>query len=258
MWLEIYYYNMSKYCVISDIHGNYPALKSVINDTENIDKYICTGDILGIMGYPSKTVDTIKQISDYTIVGNHDISLIHYNQGLVSDDDISKYELELTYDNLNGEQVKWLSNLDSYMEKDGFIISHAQPFKSKSSGLENDGIYKRDYIELAGSLSSDTLKNINFILLGHTHQQASLDCTKFGYEDLIILNSGSVGQPTQYPTADHSESDLNIADYSIIDTDNITYEQKSVEYDFNKVINKLKNDNIYKIFNKYYNIDDDY
>lgn len=246
---------MSKYCVISDIHGNYPALQSVINDTEGIDKYICTGDILGIMGFPRKTVDTIKEISDYTIVGNHDISLIHYNQGLVSDDEISQYELELTYNNLNGEQVKWLSNLDSYIEKDEFIISHAQPFKSKSSGLENDGIYKRDYIELAGSLSSDTLNNVNFILLGHTHQQASLNCTKFGYKDLIILNSGSVGQPTQY--SDHTESDLNIADYSIIDTDKITYEQKSVKYDFDKVVNKLKNDNIYnKMFKQYYNIDE--
>lgn len=240
---------MTKYCVISDIHGNHPALQAVMNDT-SVDNYICTGDILGIMGYPSKTVNDVRKITDYCIAGNHDISLIHHNKGLVDDDKISDYELTLTYNELDGKQVKWMNGLDTYIEQDEFIISHAQPFQSKSSGLDNDGVYKRDYVELASSLSTDTMEEVNFVLMGHTHQQATLNCGKFGYDDLIILNSGSVGQPTVY--ADKHESDLNVADYAIIDTDELTYELKSVEYNFNKIVNKLKKDNIYTEIEEYY------
>ena len=37
-----------KYAIISDIHSNYEALKSVLDDIkkQNVDKTICLGDII--------------------------------------------------------------------------------------------------------------------------------------------------------------------------------------------------------------------
>ena len=41
--------SMNKFAVISDIHGNYPALKAVLDDidADGIEDVICVGDIVG-------------------------------------------------------------------------------------------------------------------------------------------------------------------------------------------------------------------
>lgn len=246
----IKYYIMSKICVFGDVHGNYPALRAVVKDTD-ADKYICTGDILGLMGYPHKTTALVKSLSDISVIGNHDVSIIHMNQGLVSDPNLSQFEYGISKKLLTSEDINWFKSKDSYVEKHPYLVAHAQPFPDNSSGLKNQRQYKKkDFVTLASNVNENKYKSddINYILKGHTHQQAHLDCSKFGY-DYTIVNPGSVGQITTY--ADKTSSDINEADYSIIDTDKNKVYNKSVEYDFEKVINRLNKlnapDKIYKL-----------
>ena len=70
-----------KYALISDIHGNLPALKAVINDArENkVDHFIFLGDYCIGLGYPNEVVDCIRTTrSSYIVSGNEDEVFLNY------------------------------------------------------------------------------------------------------------------------------------------------------------------------------------
>ena len=76
-----------KIAVISDIHGNLPALEAVLNDIKKraIDKIICLGDIVGKGPSSKETIDICRKECDIVIKGNWDDALykayVDFNQG---------------------------------------------------------------------------------------------------------------------------------------------------------------------------------
>lgn len=65
-----------RYAVITDIHSNVFALRSVLEeiDKQNVDTIICLGDIVGNGAYPEETVQLIRARGDILCVkGNHDM-----------------------------------------------------------------------------------------------------------------------------------------------------------------------------------------
>jgi predicted phosphodiesterase len=116
---------MTKYVVISDIHGNYPALQAVIQQSE-VDNYICTGDITGLMGFSAEVVETVRENCDYVVKGNHDVAVIEQNRGLVSNKKLSTFELRTVQEALTDEQKQWISSLDPYEEihEEGILMTH--------------------------------------------------------------------------------------------------------------------------------------
>ncbi|MFC5450818.1 metallophosphoesterase family protein [Paenibacillus aestuarii] len=65
---------MDKIAVISDIHGNMPALESVLADIQQrgISRIICLGDLVGKGPHPDQVVDCIREVCDLVIQGNWD------------------------------------------------------------------------------------------------------------------------------------------------------------------------------------------
>ena len=65
---------MDKIAIISDIHGNIPALRSVLEDiqTRNMDQIICLGDLVGKGPDSSEAVEIIKKVCAVTVKGNWD------------------------------------------------------------------------------------------------------------------------------------------------------------------------------------------
>ena len=61
-----------KIAVISDIHGNLPALEAVLNDINkrNVDKIICLGDIIGKGSHAKEAVEICREECDIVIKGN--------------------------------------------------------------------------------------------------------------------------------------------------------------------------------------------
>lgn len=223
-----------KYLVISDVHGNYPALKAIYDkELDNVDGVICVGDVVGLMGFPSETAEFIMNESTYAVKGNHDIAVLERREGHVNSPELSAFELDINMNDLSCEQVDWISNLSPLqrVKDEGLLIAHAQPTIQLASGIEpgNAGIPKREYISVASNINDE---KYNFVILGHTHEPAVVDCNKFGH-DIIVLNPGSAGQPI----------DSN-ANYAIIDTDNKTVELHNVEYDVEKVKNKIESLNV--------------
>ena len=56
-----------KIAVFSDVHGNYEALKSIIEDIKinNYDEIICLGDVVGLGPNPKECLDLIRNNNIY-------------------------------------------------------------------------------------------------------------------------------------------------------------------------------------------------
>lgn len=219
-----------KLAVLSDIHANWPALQASVEDAGDVDGYIFAGDFIGLLGYPSEVIEFAMEKSDLSVKGNHDISVIENNKGHVNSQELSEFELNITRNNLNNNQKKWVSELSSYKKDQdlGIVLAHAKPSPEMSTGLEprNPGLGKGSYTKVASNFDTDIY---DYIIVGHTHNQDALDVSKFGH-DLIVINPGTVGSP----------SNIGVAEYAIIDTEEHTYELKSVEYDKDMVISHLE------------------
>lgn len=59
--------------VVSDIHGNLPALEAVLEDIpDTVDRIWCLGDIVGYNPWPGECVNIVRERADIVVQGNHD------------------------------------------------------------------------------------------------------------------------------------------------------------------------------------------
>jgi len=209
--------------LVSDIHSNYPSLQKVL-DKEEYDRLICLGDIVGLNGFPSETVETIREQADYAIAGNHDVAVLEYNEGHVNDGELSEYERTYTHEQLSQEQKDWVNSLGTYGElrDEGILLTHAKPSVELSAGYKmgNRGIANGKEIEYANKVD----EWVDFLFFGHTHLQQQLDTRKFDGNSLLMVNPGSLGYDSEY---------------AIVDTDRKDIELKTIEYDEQKVKEKV-------------------
>lgn len=120
-----------EFVVLSDIHGNYPALQEVVNIEGRDKEYIVLGDIHGLNAYPKETLDLVKELNNFVLAGNHDKAIFEFGEGHVNNDKLSEFELYHTLSNLNSDNVEWmldLSHLGVVQRGDSRIcITHAYP-----------------------------------------------------------------------------------------------------------------------------------
>jgi len=214
---------MSEYVLVSDIHGNAPALEAVIEREVCQDKqYIVLGDIHGLNGFPQQT-QSIVQAAEHAIAGNHDKAIFHNNEGHVNSDKFNNFEKEHTLSQLTDEQQEWMENLpfmDVFQDGDSRIaIAHSYPYPEKASGYEmgNAGV-KKGHIPSVGSAVSD---EYDWVFLGHTHTQYDVDVSKFGgAHDVHFVNPGSLGWHQTYSTLNTDTGEIEHKSVTI-DTDEI-------------------------------------
>ncbi|MBC02194.1 MAG: phosphoesterase [Phycisphaerae bacterium] len=65
--------------IISDIHGNLEALKTVLADIDRrgVDEIVCLGDILGYGPDPLQCVDLVAERCAWSLLGNHDYAVLY-------------------------------------------------------------------------------------------------------------------------------------------------------------------------------------
>lgn len=67
---------MAKIGILSDIHGNLPALQAVLLHAGECDEWWCAGDMVGYGPYPSECVGRMAAIEAKAVAGNHDLGAI--------------------------------------------------------------------------------------------------------------------------------------------------------------------------------------
>ena len=61
--------------LVSDVHGNLPAFKAVLEDAqdEGVDEIWCLGDTVGYGPRPNECCRLVQERSTVCLVGNHDL-----------------------------------------------------------------------------------------------------------------------------------------------------------------------------------------
>jgi putative phosphoesterase len=169
--------------VVSDIHGNLPALAAVLAEieAEDVDAVVCCGDVLG-GSFPAEVFDRLASLPDVRVVrGNAD-------RFVLDGTDEHGEDWAAERERMGEERLAAVADwpLTHELEIDGLgraLFFHAVP-------TADEPIFTRitpdeDVAALLGDVDAD------LAVVGHTHVQ--FDRTLPG--GLRIVNAGSVGMP---------------------------------------------------------------
>ena len=219
---------MSRYAILSDIHGNLFALKEVYNDLVNqeIDSIILLGDLIDYGMQSNEVIDFIKENLSLDIIcniwGNHERAILtkdfnHFSssRGVESAKFTDSILSDESRDYLNDELAhEGILKLDLDGKKVLAIHGSLNDYYWKAIFPDN---LNGDYIEY------------DIVLSGHSHYPHVLtefydteDPVHRNKHAVIFINPGSVGQPRNHNPA---------AQYAILDTNTFSVSLIAVKYD---------------------------
>jgi putative phosphoesterase len=180
--------------IISDIHGNLPALEAVLADihTQRVDAVYCLGDLVGYGASPNEVTERIRAEGIPTIVGNYDDGVgfdrdecgCAYTNPV--DQELGDRSLAWTKAHVTPQNKEFLRSLvkEVRFEYTGtrVLLVHGSPRKINEYLFEDRAI--SSFQRLAASSNAD------LIAFGHTHKPY----TK-AVDGVMFLNAGSVGKP---------------------------------------------------------------
>ena len=208
--------NKMKTLLISDIHGNYEALKTILKK-ENYDQIYCMGDIVDYGPSNQECIESIRKEADLVIKGNHDNAVAHgVDCGCGYElKELSQEVRKKTVKELGERSKRFLAELPITLKENDCFLVHAS-IDDLFKYLKPDTPEKQftEFKEIDEDL----------IILGHTHIQ--MDRTIFGKR---FINPGSLGQPR--------DGDPKAA-YAVLKNGEIEFKRQ--EYDIEKVIEKMK------------------
>ena len=198
--------------IISDVHGNYPALCKVLKEIDKIGckTIISLGDVVGYYCMVNECIDEFRERGIINLLGNHDSYLlgmgkcprsttvnrcIDYQKQIITSENLdylrqssTKYE----FDNISLRHGGWNDPIDEYITNFDFKIAENSPFIIFGSG--------------------------------HSHIQSLQE-----KDGIIYFNPGSVGQPR-----DNNPQ----AAYGLIDDNKVTL--CGINYDIDQIANAMQ------------------
>ncbi len=224
-----------KLAIISDIHANLQALEAVIDhaSSENVDQFICLGDIVGYGPQPMECTRIIQDLNCPTVRGNHDHEVAG-NGSLDTLHQDAQASLTWTRKILTDPQRAWLGALPYVRRVGRFSIAHATPHRSNLFG------YVHDLADADRCLQEQATP---LCFIGHTHVPGFFEHTQGVTHEIdssyctlsevskYLCNVGSVGQPR--------DSDIR-ASYVIFDRTSRVIQRHRVVYDVEKTQDLLR------------------
>jgi predicted phosphodiesterase len=199
--------------IVSDIHGNYVALRTVLERMGSIDALWCLGDLVGYGPQPNECISSIIEMPHLCIPGNHDWGTLgRLNRQSFNRD--ARALLEWTIKALTPEHIAYIESLPVQISalSSSFTLVHASP---------RDPMWEY-LLDLFDAAECFPLFNSRYCLVGHTHvplvfrevegvvkaivpepgETIRLNIAPYREEEAtvaanarMIINPGSVGQP---------------------------------------------------------------
>ena len=193
--------------ILSDIHGNLPALQVVMKDalSRGCDRFISLGDVVGYYAQPGECIDLLSEHNVINILGNHDSYLVNNTNCPRSRavSSIIDYHKKI----VNSTQLYWLKKSRSFLQEGTTLFVHGGPEDPQDQYLYT----------VSSKIFPD---GVDTLFSGHTHVQVLVN-----FDGKIYCNPGSVGQPR--------DGDVRAA-YAIMKKEKITLHR--VSYDIDRTV----------------------
>ena len=195
-----------KVALVSDLHANIYALRSVLDDLnkEGVDRILVAGDIVGYYYWPRDVIEILMADERFQCIrGNHESIL----QEVLSDKDAAvdyhrKYGsgYEICRRQLSKVQIDWLFSLPEEIS----VCVGGMQFHVCHGALGSNDEYL--YPNAPLSTLQSNYSEAEFTVFGHTHYPFL-----HTYKGRYLLNPGSIGQPRDVG---------GLASYIVIDSEN--------------------------------------
>ena len=254
--------------VISDIHANAVALRAVLADIDarGIQRMICLGDIIGYGPDPLQCIDMVRERCAWALMGNHDFGVLYeptnFNPGAESAAHWTREQLDAApIDEKGANRLDFLGRLQVRQfeplprpegAEDGASddpaaangTAHALCVHASPRRPVNEYIFPDDIHGDPDKIRSIFSRVDRVCFCGHTHvpgvftddveffsptELGDPPVYRFGHDEKIIINSGSVGQPR-----DHDPR----ASYAVLYADRVEFVR--VEYDIAETADRIK------------------
>ena len=226
-----------KILLISDIHGNYPALQAVgeQNSVCDCDLVLNSGDTTVYAPFPNETIDWLRKRKAITIRGNTDDKVIKLLQGKQFKKP-ARPEKRIMYtstaDQLSKKSVRYLLALKKKktirLGKQTIGLFHGSPADHDEFLFANSPVER--FRELAGTTSC------SIVITGHSHSPYHREI-----EGVHFINPGSVGRMFD------GRPEASYALLQLTDT-TIRVEHYRCGYDVEAVIRELQRQGLPEIY----------
>jgi len=180
--------------LVSDIHGNGPALEAVLADIrrQTVDTLICLGDVATLGPQPRKVITALRDAGAACILGNHDATLL--DLGKAEEYQIAPLlhpSLRWCADQLTPDDFDFLRSFQPRLDLDLDPVTrltcfHGSPRSNTEVLLPTTPPEMLD--EIFGQESATVLAG------GHSHIQMLRQ-----HKGRLIVNPGSVGNAFRLP-----------------------------------------------------------
>jgi predicted phosphodiesterase len=186
---------MDQVAIISDLHGNIPALEATLNDIKrrNIKRIFCLGDLVGKGPHSDKVVDICQDVCETTIKGNWEDFMVRE-----SDNPTIIWHQQ----RLRAERLAYIDNLSHTIE------FHMSGRRVRLFHASQESVYYRVRMEDPRDKHLEMFANTDFT--GHTPEP---DVVGYGdihrayvmtFQHQMLFNTGSVGNPLDITQASYA------------------------------------------------------
>lgn len=237
--------------VISDVHANAEALKTVLADIDarGVTRIISLGDIIGYGPDPLECVDLVRERCEWSLMGNHDFSVLYeptnFNPGAEAAAYWTREQFDAEPDEAKRKaRYEFLGRLRVRVVEtppDGtvpILAVHGSPRRPI-----NEYIFPDDAQNAPDKVSTIFERVSRLCMVGHTHvpgvfsdepdfyppSELTGGVYRFTDQEKAIINVGSVGQPRDLDPR---------ASYVILHPDRAEFVR--LGYDIDATANKIK------------------
>ncbi len=178
--------------ILSDIHGNLPALEAVTTDLEaqDPDEVWCGGDLGWAGPWASECIDRVRAAGWPTVKGNTDVWITGDPQTVESEEERKEYRSIAAQHDVSEDDASWLINLPlAHAGTGSILLVHGTP-ESPFVGPGPD--------DLASEFRAYEAQ-ASIVVYGHVHRAF----TRRLADGTIVCNTGSVGLPMDQETASY-------------------------------------------------------
>jgi predicted phosphodiesterase len=218
-----------RFALISDIHGNLPALEAVLEEIEreDIDEILCLGDV-AVGPQPGESLDRVRELGCPVVLGNWDAYFIHGFPDHQTEIGRQLVEMgEWWADQLSAEQRAYIDTFVDELTRPGLVAFHGSP---------------RSYEDFIYATTPDT--ELTEMLDGTRAPMMAGGHTHFAmvrhFDGALLLNPGSVGLPFAKQEAVMRISPW--AEYAIVDAErgHLSVDLRRTDFDVESLLGLIR------------------